>query len=114
VLRGERRKAVVSVTLVDERQIRALNRHWLGRDALTDVIAFPLSTPGNAVLGDVYICVAAARLQAREFGVPLREELRRLVVHGTLHILGYDHPDGAGRERSTMWRRQEHYVKALA
>ena len=43
----------------------------------------------------------------------LREELVRLVVHGTLHVLGYDHPDGPGRTRSAMWRRQERYVRRL-
>jgi probable rRNA maturation factor len=44
----------------------------------------------------------------------VREELIRLVVHGTLHVLGYDHPDHGERERSPMWRRQERYVEALA
>jgi ssRNA-specific RNase YbeY (16S rRNA maturation enzyme) len=43
----------------------------------------------------------------------LHEELVRLVVHGTLHVLGYDHPDGPGRTRSAMWRRQERYVRRL-
>jgi probable rRNA maturation factor len=47
-------------------------------------------------------------------GIPLREELIRLVVHGTLHALGWDHPEGPGRTRSAMWRKQERYVEALA
>ena len=68
---------------------------------------------GGGVTGDVYICAAAARVYAREHRVSLSDELARLVVHGTLHALGYDHPEGFGRTRSAMWRRQEGYVKAL-
>ena len=55
-----------------------------------------------------------AEREARAQGIPRREELIRLVVHGTLHALGRDHPEGAGRTRSAMWRRQERYVEALA
>jgi probable rRNA maturation factor len=54
----------------------------------------------------------AAR-EAAAHGVTLREELLRLVVHGTLHVLGHDHPEGAGRERSPMWRAQERYLRSL-
>jgi probable rRNA maturation factor len=62
----------------------------------------------------VYICPWVARREARALGIPLRQELIRLVVHGTLHALGRDHPEGEERTRSTMWRRQERYVEALA
>jgi probable rRNA maturation factor len=62
----------------------------------------------------VYICPWVARREARARGVPLREELIRLVVHGTLHALGREHPKGHRRTRSAMWRRQERYVEALA
>jgi probable rRNA maturation factor len=93
--------------------MRSLNRKWMGHDLPTDVISFALPGPGGELVGDVYICPAVARDQAGRLGIPLRQELARLVVHGTLHVLGYDHPDGAGRTRSAMWRRQERYVKAL-
>jgi probable rRNA maturation factor len=65
------------------------------------------------VVGDVYVCPWIARREAQARGIPLRQELIRLVVHGTLHALGREHPEGPERERSAMWRRQERYVEAL-
>jgi probable rRNA maturation factor len=94
--------------------MRRLNREWLGHDWPTDVLAFGLPGPDGAVTGDVYICPAVARAEAEARGLTPGEELVRLVIHGTLHVLGHDHPEGAGRTRSAMWRRQERYVKALA
>ena len=114
VLTGERREAQVSVAFLPPGAMRELNRASLGRDRPTDVLAFDLRTPEGGLLGDIYVCRAVAAAQAKEHGVPLREELLRLVVHGTLHVLGYDHPEGPGRTRSPMWRRQEQYVKELA
>jgi probable rRNA maturation factor len=105
--------AVVSVTFLSPARMRGLNRRTFGRDRVTDVIAFPLPHAG-ARGGDIYVCPAAARRAARDLGLPAREELMRLVVHGTLHVLGYAHPAGADRERSSMWQRQERYVRALA
>ncbi len=65
------------------------------------------------MIGDVYIAPEVARENAAARGVPVREELLRLVVHGTLHVLGYDHPDGPTREQSPMWKRQERIVRRL-
>ncbi len=93
-------------------RMRALNREWKGHDTPTDVISFALPSPDGVLIGDVYICPAVARAEAKRLEIPVREELIRLVIHGTLHVLGYDHPEGAGRTRSAMWRRQERYVKA--
>ena len=114
VLKGERRKAEVAVTFLGPVRMRALNREHLRHDTATDVISFGLPAPDGRLLGDIYICRAVAAAQAKELGVPLREELVRLVVHGTLHVLGYDHPKGEGRTRSAMWQRQERYVRKLA
>ncbi len=113
VLAGERRAGAMSVTFLGPARMRALNRAWLGHDRPTDVIAFALPMPGGGVLGDVYVCRAEAARSARARGLPLREELLRLVVHGTLHVLGHDHPDGEARTRSPMWRRQERYLRGL-
>ena len=122
VLRWERaRRARVELALLGPVAMRRLNRRATGRRGLTDVIAFTLPQPDGAILGDVYICPAAARAfvmggQADVRVRPddrLKEELVRLVVHGTLHVLGYDHPDGPGRTRSGMWQRQERYVRRL-
>lgn len=114
VLAGERRAADVSVTFLGPTRMRALNRDYLGHDRPTDVIAFGLAQPDGGLVGDVYVCRAVAEGEARRRGLPLRQELVRLVVHGTLHVLGWDHPDDDSRLRSPMWRRQERYVARLA
>ena len=122
--------ARVEVTLLDGAAMRRLNRRATGRRGLTDVLAFALPQPDGKLLGDVYICPQAARRWLNSVAdkaspvagragnwqpaAPhLDEELVRLAVHGTLHVLGYDHPDGVGRMRSAMWRRQERYVRRL-
>jgi probable rRNA maturation factor len=92
--------------------MRRLNRRATGRRGLTDVIAYPLPQPDGRLVGDVYICPAAAKRVAPD-AAALAEELVRLAVHGTLHVLGYDHPEGPGRTRSVMWNRQERYVRRL-
>lgn len=114
VLRSERRQAEVAVTFLGPVRMRALNRDHLGHDRTTDVISFALPTPDGGLVGDVYVCGAVAAAQAKRLKVPVREELVRLVVHGTLHVLGYDHPASDARVRSPMWRRQERYVARLA
>lgn len=114
VVAAERaRGAVLSVSFVSDRTMRRLNREHLGRDRETDVIAFPLRDGmGNAV-GDVYVAPGAAQRSAAELGIPTRQELVRLVVHGLLHALGHDHPEGPARVRSPMWLKQEAIVAAL-
>lgn len=113
MLDGERAgPATVSVTFLSPQRMRTLNRRALRKDRLTDVIAFRLEHDG-ALAGDIYLCPAVARRAARSLGIPEREELMRLVVHGTLHLLGYDHPESARRTSAPMWRRQERYVRKL-
>lgn len=118
------KNALVSVAFVGVHTMSQLNRDFLSHNGPTDVIAFALgrrtarSTRGQArtprdgrralpVIGDIYICQAVAERNARRLGIPLRKELARLVVHGTLHVLGYEHPKGDSRVSSPMWRRQE-------
>lgn len=114
VLRGERRSATISLAFVGRDRMRVLHRRYKGRAGPTDVLAFALPDPAGRLAGDVYVCPWVAARQARRLAVPLREELVRLVVHGTLHVLGWDHPNDEGRSRSPMWRRQERYVRRLA
>jgi len=83
------RKAEIAVVFIDDRLSRRLHRRWFGRDTATDVMTFPLG--GEETLeGEIYVNGARGRRQARRFGVSHREELLRLVVHGTLHLAGYD------------------------
>jgi probable rRNA maturation factor len=97
----------ISIALVGDGEITALNRQWLDHDWATDVISFNLNGPGEPPLGDVYLGVEQAARQAAELGADPGEELLRLAVHGTLHVLGYEHPEGADRADSEMFRRQE-------
>lgn len=113
VLAGERRRASVSVTFLGREAMRHMNRLHKGHDFPTDVISFALPDPRGGLLGDLYICRWQAEREARRRGLPLREEILRLVIHGTLHVLGWDHDDGAGREASPMWVRQEQYLRGV-
>jgi len=114
VLEGERRRGSISITFLGRDAMRRLNARHTGRDRPTDVLSFAMADPSGRAVGDVYICPWVAEREAWSRGIPVRQELVRLVVHGTLHALGRDHPEGEGRTRSPMWRRQERYVDALA
>ncbi len=105
-------RAMLSFTLVNRTVMARLNRHHLGHRGATDVITFALGADTHgAVIADVYICPEVAREHARAHGVGVREELARLVVHGTLHACGWEHPEGDERIVSPMWRRQEQLLR---
>ena len=108
-LRAEKVKhALISVTLVTAPRIAAINAKHLKHRGATDVISFGFARErGGPVVADIYIAPSVAKENARRHGVGIREELVRLVVHGVLHALGHDHPDGDARFHSAMWRRQE-------
>jgi probable rRNA maturation factor len=111
---GAPRGSQVDVTLLSDAAMRRANRRATGRRGVTDVIAYALPQPDGRLLGDVYICPAAAAQATRNgASAGLAEELVRLAVHGTLHVLGYDHPEGPGRTRSRMWQLQERYVERI-
>jgi probable rRNA maturation factor len=109
VLRAERvPRAHFSLTLLGPAAMARLNRTHLGHRGATDVITFALGDDGTGTLtADIYVCPDVARAQARAWGVGVREEVQRLVVHAVLHACGWDHPVDDQRERSPMWRRQE-------
>jgi len=100
----------VSVTLLSDDAIRELNRTYLSHDHVTDVLSFPLETPAGELMGDIYLGAEQAGRQAEGAGVTLDEELVRLTVHGTLHVLGFEHPEGDDRSDSEMYRLQEALV----
>lgn len=103
----------VSLTLVNDDAIADLNQRFLSHEGPTDVLSFALYLPGEPPVGDVYIGFTQAGRQAAENGVSLEEELARLAVHGTLHVLGEDHPESEDRVESDMWRLQERIVASL-
>jgi probable rRNA maturation factor len=116
VLRAERvPDAEVSIALVTDARIATLNRRHLAHRGATDVISFGMgrTVAGEPLVGDIYIAPGVAARSARERGIPVREELLRLVVHGTLHVIGHDHPDGEERVHSPMWKRQEQLLRRV-
>jgi probable rRNA maturation factor len=97
----------VSILLTSSAEIRRLNREFRDQDKATDVLSFPASAPGYA--GDVAIALPVAAAQARHHDHGLREEVQLLVLHGMLHLCGYDHERDNGR----MARREERLRKLL-
>jgi probable rRNA maturation factor len=111
VFRGERRgTGRVSVVFIGTRFTRKLNRRFLAHDSTTDVISFPL-TDGGDMEGEIYVNLDQARRQAADYGVSFTNETIRLVVHGTLHLLGYD--DLAAADARIMRQREDRYVKRI-
>ena len=107
------REGEVSITLLDDDGIQGLNQEYFGKDGPTDVIAFALHSPGEPVLGDVYLGYEQARRQALELDIRLDEELLRLTIHGTLHVLGHQHPEGEERFESPMYLMQEELLREI-
>lgn len=89
----------VSIAVVSDRRMRALNRQFRGKDAATDVLSFPAThMPGvSSFLGDIVIAAGVAARQAREAGHPVSTELKVLALHGLLHLLGHDHDTDDGK-----------------
>lgn len=87
----------ISFSVVDEEEIRELNRDYRGNDAVTDVLSFPLYDRGDippaGMLGDIVICAKRAKEQSEEFSHSYEREIIYLSVHSVLHLLGYDHED---------------------
>ncbi len=102
VMRATRcpRSAELEIALVDDATITRLNRRHLGHHGATDVMTFPAApAPGDRVMGEVVISVERARVQARRAQWPLRREVTLLLVHGVLHLRGYDDLTPAGAAR---------------
>jgi probable rRNA maturation factor len=89
----------VSIAVVSDRRMRALNRQFRGKDAATDVLSFPAThMPGvSSFLGDIVIASGVATRQAREAGHSVGTELKVLALHGLLHLIGYDHDTDGGK-----------------
>jgi probable rRNA maturation factor len=114
---GQPEGAGLTLVIVDDAQIQALNRDYRQQDRPTDVLSFPAHEgdvcigpeEASLYLGDVIIALPTASAQAAEAGHPVADELALLVVHGCLHLLGYDHADEA--ERARMWAVQDEILK---
>jgi probable rRNA maturation factor len=120
VLRHEDEPGEVTVVVTDDEGIRELNRDFLGIDEPTDVLSFGIqkdsgpfvaSPEAGKYLGDVIVSYPRAEEQAVEQGYPVQRELELLVVHGVLHLLGYDHAEE--EEKAYMWTRQDDILTRL-
>jgi len=102
---------MVEVMVVDDAEMRGLNADWRGIRRHTDVLAFPLETPGepSPLVGQIVISADAAARQARRLGVPLAVELELLATHGTLHLVGWDDRDPL--EADLMHRREREILR---
>ncbi len=107
--------AELSIILSDDARLHELNLNYLGVDAPTDVLSFPAAETdpetGARYLGDILISVPRARTQAEAAGHPLEAEVQLLVVHGVLHLLGYDH--ARAKEKTRMWKVQAAVLLSL-
>jgi probable rRNA maturation factor len=114
VLKNLRLKTIVSIRLVDNRTIQKFNRRYLGHDYPTDVLSFPVNRKPNLkspILGDVLISVPMAKTHAKQFKTSLNEELALYVVHGILHLIGFeDHPKS---KRLQMQRKETQVLGKL-
>jgi probable rRNA maturation factor len=88
-------KGDLSIAIISDRRMRALNRQFRGKDAVTDVLSFPSGERG--FLGDIVIASGLAQQQAKAAGHAVQTEVRVLALHGLLHLLGYDHESDDGR-----------------
>ena len=105
----------ITIVLTDDAQLHELNRDYLGIDAPTDVLSFPASEtdPETArrYLGDILISIPRAATQAQTAGHALEDEAQLLTIHGTLHLLGYDHAEA--EEKAQMWKAQAEVLERL-
>lgn len=104
------KNSLCSIIFVDEKEIQEINREYRGIDKVTDVISFAFEdnecVPDSIrMLGDIYICIPRMKEQAKAYLHSEKRELSFLVVHGLLHLLGYDHMNA--EEESEMFNRQE-------
>jgi len=117
--RMELDNAVITFIITDNNYIRTINRDYRKKDSPTDVISFAYREdpfPGiedvQEELGDIYLSIERAREQAEEYGVTLADELKRLIVHGMLHLLGYDH-ETSPEDEAVMREKEEEILKDL-
>jgi len=122
MLAAEKSEGDITIIITDDEEVAALNEQFLGKEGPTDVLSFPavdeesdFVLPPEEVaasyLGDIIIALPFTQRQAERFGRPLNDELALLVIHGTLHLLGYDH--GTPAEKAEMWQKQNAVLSGL-
>lgn len=108
------RTSEVDIIFMGDASIKKLNKRYKGRDIPTDVLSFGIDGREfmrKRVLGEIFISLDTARRNAKLFGVAFEDEIMRCVIHGILHLFGYD--DGTRDEKDRMWHKQEGLLKEL-
>ena len=103
-------RSEISLLFTDDAEIRELNRQYLDNDRPTDVLSFP--TDDNKIIGDIAISIDRAAEQAEAQGDTLTEELARLLIHGVLHLLGYEH-EGGGSKAKEMFAEEKRLMALI-
>lgn len=104
VVKREKLKGELSITFVDDKEMKKMNKKYTKRDSVTDVLSFGFdNTP--ELMGDIYISVPQAKRQKE---ADLLSELKLLTIHGILHLAGYD--DGTASERKVMRKKEKYYL----
>ncbi len=112
ILEKEKTKAALNLIFINDSYMKKLNSKFRGKNKTTDVLSFPLGSDlkgDSPFLGEVYVSFQQAKRQAKECGVSLPQELQRLVAHGVLHLLGYDHQ--TKKEASEMRKKEDLYLR---
>lgn len=124
VLEGEEKKGtVLSIALLGPGRIRQINKRYRGKNRVTDVLAFPETKilkekfnvgPLQKIegLGEIVICLREVKKNARRFGSTFEKELTRVLIHGILHLLGYDH-EKSEKEAEKMREKEEYYLSQI-
>ena len=107
ILKGENKKELnLSIVFVGESRIKKLNKEYRGKNKVTDVLSF-----GDG-LNEIVICLQEVKKNARKFNSSFKRELARVLVHGILHLLGYEH-EKEKKEAEKMEKKQEYYLNSL-
>jgi len=111
VLKSENKKeADLSIVLVGLKRIKTLNKRYRRKDRVTDVLSFPFEEKKN--LGEIVICFQVVKKNAKRFSSTLKKELARVLIHGLLHLLGYDH-ERSKKEAEKMKKKEEYYLSQI-
>lgn len=112
--REKKIRGAIEVSMVSESKIKKINKEYRGKDAVTDVLSFSWVEGGKIpgeLLGEMYICYPQIKRQAKELFIPHKEEFARMLVHGLLHIVGYDHVREVDSKK--MFKLQEQIVEEV-
>jgi rRNA maturation RNase YbeY len=102
----------VDFIFCDDEYLLKINKEWLNHDYFTDTVSFLLSEPGASVIGEVYISIDRVRENALAFGVPLAEELHRVIFHSCLHLCGYEDKNSALKAKMRI--KEDKYLKSYS